>query len=101
MGRPRIWASGSPLRKLGFDPEKDLKLIALGDDTARLAGMKGGQVHFTIIAEPWITEAEKLGLKSFLPIARLGIPFHWNATLTRESVIKTKREAIRHFTSRP
>ena len=85
------------LRKLGLDPEKDLKLIALGDDTARLAGMKGGQVHFTIIAEPWITEAEKLGLKSFLPIAKLGIPFHWNATLTRESVIKTKREAIRRF----
>ncbi len=85
------------LRRLGLDPEKDIKLIALGDDTARLAGMKGGQVQFTILAEPWIREAERLGFMSLLPIAKLGIPFHWNATVTRESVIKTKREALRRF----
>ncbi len=85
------------LRRLGLDPEKDVKLIALGDDAARLAGMKSGHVQFTIIAEPWVREAEKLGLKSLLPIAKLGIPFHWNATLSRESVIKAKREPIRRF----
>ncbi len=85
------------LRRLGLEPGKDLTLVALGDDTARLAGMKGGQVQFTILAEPWIREAEKLGFKSLLAIARLGIPFHWNATITRESVIRVKREAIRRF----
>jgi NitT/TauT family transport system substrate-binding protein len=85
------------LRKLGLESEKDYKLLGLGDDAARLAGMKSGNIHFTIIAEPWIREAEKLGFKSLLPIAKLGIPFHWNATIARESVIKTKREAIRRF----
>jgi len=85
------------LSRLGLDPEKDLRLIALGDDAARLAGMKGGQVHFTIIVEPWVREAEKLGFRSLFPIAKLAIPFHWNATITRESVIRTKREAIRRF----
>jgi len=85
------------LRKLGLDPEKDLKLIGLGDDAARLAGIKSGNIHFTIMVQPWVREAEKLGFKSLLPIAKLGIPFHWNATLTRESLIKTRREAIRRF----
>lgn len=85
------------LRKLGVDPEKDVKLLGLGDDAARLAGMKSGNIHFTILAEPWIREAEKLGLKSLLPIAKLGIPFHWNATIAKESVIKAKREPIRRF----
>ena len=85
------------LRRLGLETEKDLRLIALGDDAARLAGMKSGHVQFTILGEPWIREAEKLGFKSLLPIATLGIPFHWNATITRESVIKTRRDAIRSF----
>ncbi len=85
------------LRKLGLDPEKDVKLIGLGDDLTRLAAIKGGQVHFTIMAQPWVHDAEKAGFKSLLPIAKLGIPFHWNATLTRESVIKAKREPIRRF----
>ncbi|MBI2371579.1 MAG: ABC transporter substrate-binding protein [Deltaproteobacteria bacterium] len=85
------------LRKLGLNPEKDLRLIALGDDTARMAGMKSRQVHFTILAEPWVHVAEKLGFRSLLPLAKLGIPFHWNATIARESVIKAKREPIRRF----
>jgi hypothetical protein len=49
------------------------------------------------MVEPFVREAEKLGARSLFPIARLGIPFHWNATIARESVIKTKREAIRRF----
>jgi ABC-type nitrate/sulfonate/bicarbonate transport system substrate-binding protein len=53
-----------------------------------------GLIQFTIMPEPWVREAEKLGFRDLLDTATLGIPFHWNAVLTRESTIKTKRSLI-------
>ena len=44
--------------------------------------------------EPWIREAEKLGFRDLLDTGSLALPFHWNAVLTRESIIKSKRSLI-------
>ena len=85
------------LRKQGVDPDKDMKIVTTGDNPARLAAIKSGVVQFTIMPEPFVREAEKLGLKDLLDIGSLKIPFHWNAALTRESIIKSKRPVVAKF----
>jgi len=79
------------LRKLGVDPEKDVKIIPTGGTAERFAALSKGITQFTIIPEPFLTQAEKLGFRNLYNISDLKIPFWWNGILTREAIIKTKR----------
>jgi NitT/TauT family transport system substrate-binding protein len=79
------------LRKLGVDPDRDAKVIPTGGTAERLAAISKGLTQFTIIPEPFLTEAEKLGLRNLYNISELKIPFWWNGILSREAIVKTKR----------
>ena len=82
------------LRRLGINPDSDTKIITAGGNPERLAALSRGLIQFTIMPEPWIREAEKLGFRDLLDTGSLALPFHWNAVLTRESIIKSKRSLI-------
>ena len=86
------------LRRKGIDPEKDVKIITAGDNPSRLAAVSKSVIQFTIMPEPFIREAEKIGLKDFFSIASLKIPFWWNAVLVQESTLRSKRPLLLKFT---
>jgi len=79
------------LRKLGIDPEKDVKIIPVGGNPERFAALSKGLTQFTIMPEPFLTQAERLGFRNLYNVSELKIPFWWNGILTRESILKTKR----------
>ncbi len=79
------------LKKLGVDPEKDVKIIPTGGTAERFAALSKGITQFTIIPEPFLTQAEKLGFRNLYNISELKIPFWWNGILSRESIVKAKR----------
>jgi ABC-type nitrate/sulfonate/bicarbonate transport system substrate-binding protein len=82
------------LKKLGIDPEKDVKIIPTGGTAERFAALSKGITQFTIIPEPFLTQAEKLGFRNLFNISDLKIPFWWNGILSRESIVKTKRPLL-------
>ena len=82
------------LRKLGVDPEKDVKIIPTGGTAERFAALSKGITQFTIIPEPFLTQAEKLGFRNLYNITDLKIPFWWNGILSREAIIKAKRPLL-------
>jgi NitT/TauT family transport system substrate-binding protein len=79
------------LRKLGIDPEKDAKIIPVGGNPERFAALSKGLTQFTIMPEPFLTQAERLGFRNLYNVSELKIPFWWNGILTREHILKTKR----------
>lgn len=79
------------LKKLGIDPEKDVKIIPTGGTAERFAALSKGITQFTIIPEPFLTQAEKLGFRNLFNISDLKIPFWWNGILSRDSIVKAKR----------
>jgi NitT/TauT family transport system substrate-binding protein len=79
------------LRKLGIDPEKDAKIIPVGGNPERFAALSKGLTQFTIMPEPFLTQAERLGFRNLYNVSELKIPFWWNGILTREHIVKTKR----------
>ena len=79
------------LRKLGVDPEKDVKIIPVGGNPERFAALSKGLTQFTIMPEPFLTQAEKLGFRNLYNVSDLKIPFWWNGILSREEIVKTKR----------
>jgi ABC-type nitrate/sulfonate/bicarbonate transport system substrate-binding protein len=78
------------LSRLGIDPNTDVKLVPVGATADALAALSKGIVEFSILVEPFVREAEKLGFKSLVDISALNIPFHWNAVLSRQPTIRSK-----------
>ena len=82
------------LRKLGNEPDKDVKIIPTGGTAERFAALSKGITQFTIIPEPFLTQAEKLGFRNLYNISDLKIPFWWNGILSREGIVKAKRPLL-------
>src|SRR5437773_627376 len=85
------------LRRLGIDPEKDVKIVPAGGNSERLAAISKGISQFTIMNEPFIKEAERLGFRDLVNMASLKIPLHGNGIVTREAIIKAKRPIVARF----
>ena len=90
------------LRRLGVDPEKETKIIATGENPQRLAALANNITQFTLLGEPLVREAEKLGFRDLYDIGTLKIPYHVNAVVTREKTVKERRpfvaKVVRAFT---
>ena len=85
------------LRRLGIDPEKDVRIVPAGGNPERLAAISKGISQFTIMNEPFIKEAERLGFRDLVNMATLKIPLHGNGIVTREAIIRTKRPVVAKF----
>jgi len=85
------------LRRLGLDPDKDVRLVPRGGNPERLAAISQGIAHFTHMPEPFVREADRLGLRDFLDIGSLKLPFHWNGSLTRARASKTRRSVLARY----
>ncbi len=90
------------LRRFGIDPEKDTKIIATGENPQRLAALSRNITQFTLLGEPLVTEAEKMGFRDLIDIGTLKISYHVNAVVTREKTVKERRpfvlKVVRAFT---
>jgi NitT/TauT family transport system substrate-binding protein len=90
------------LRRLGVDPDKETKIIATGENPQRLAALANNITQFTLLGEPLVREAEKLGFRDLYDIGTLKIPYHVNAIVTREKTVKERRafvaKVVRAFT---
>jgi NitT/TauT family transport system substrate-binding protein len=85
------------LKRLGIDPEKDVQIVPAGGNPERLAAISKGISQFTIMNEPFIKEAERLGFRDLVNMATLKIPLHGNGIVTREAIIKAKRPVVAKF----
>ena len=90
------------LRRFGIDPEKDTKIIATGENPARLAALSRNITQFTLLGEPLVREAEKMGFRDLIDIGTLKISYHVNAVVTRDKTVKERRpfvaKVVRAFT---
>jgi ABC-type nitrate/sulfonate/bicarbonate transport system substrate-binding protein len=90
------------LRRLGVDPEKETKIIATGENPQRLAALARNLTQFTLLGEPLVKEAEKMGFRDLFDIGTLKISYHVNAVVTREKTVRERRpfvaKVVRAFT---
>jgi NitT/TauT family transport system substrate-binding protein len=51
------------MKHLGVDPEKEMKIVALGPAQARFAALKQGVVNVAVVSPPADSEGEKMGYR--------------------------------------
>src|SRR5512132_2256744 len=82
------------LKQAGVDPEKDIKVLALGSDAARLTALKQRVVDVVVISPPADAQMEKQGYKILARAYELfNFPYLGLGTHMRK--IKEKPEEIR------
>ena len=81
------------LAKVGL-AEKDVLLLQIGTQTARVAALQSKNVQATIITPPFTLTARKMGYNTLIDMAQLNIPFELTAMLTTRAFIKSQREVV-------
>lgn len=82
------------LKQVGIDPEKEIKILALGSDAARLTALKQRVVDLIVISPPADTQMEKQGYKIIARAYELfSFPYLGLGTHTRK--IKERPDEIR------
>jgi NitT/TauT family transport system substrate-binding protein len=84
------------LKQVGIDPEKEIKILALGSDAARLTALKQRVVDLIVISPPADTQMEKQGYKIMARAYELfSFPYLGLGTHTRK--IKERPDEIRRI----
>jgi NitT/TauT family transport system substrate-binding protein len=84
------------LRKYQLDPEKDLKILTVGDEDVRLQHLKLGQIDAAMLGPQGAVLARRAGFKTLLDVAdELDLPFVGMASTT--SMIERQRGELKRF----
>ena len=82
------------LAKLGLNPEKDVTLLQVGAQTARVAGLQSKAVQATIITPPFTLTARKQGYNVLIDMAQLNIPYQLTALVTSRAYVKSQPDVV-------
>jgi NitT/TauT family transport system substrate-binding protein len=80
------------LKRVGIDPVKEATILQIGDEPARIAAIKSGNVDGTVVNAPFGTEAERLKLSIIADSVKMDIPF-FNTGLLGSKRFLDKQEA--------
>lgn len=84
------------LRKYQVDPEKDAKVLAVGDEDVRLQQLKLGLIDAALLGPQGVVLARRAGLKNLLDVAdEIDLPFVGMATAT--ALIERQRPDLKKF----
>jgi ABC-type nitrate/sulfonate/bicarbonate transport system substrate-binding protein len=84
------------LRKYHVDPDKDAKVLAVGDEDVRLQHLKLGQIDAAMLGPQGVVLAQRAGLRTLLDVAdELDLPFVGMATAT--TMIERQRSDLKKF----
>jgi NitT/TauT family transport system substrate-binding protein len=80
------------LKRLGVDPVKEATILQIGDEPARIAAIKSGNIDGTVANAPFGIEAERLKLNVVADSVKMDIPF-FNTGLLGSKRFLDKQEA--------
>ena len=80
------------LKRVGVDPVKEVTILQIGDEPARIAAIKSGNIDGTVANAPFGTEAERLKLNVIADSVKMDIPF-FNTGLLGSKRFLDKQEA--------
>ncbi len=83
-------------KHFGLDPEKEIKVLALGRNEARLAALKQGLVAAMVVPPPWDFHAKKLGFHVIARSYEL-LSYPQIGLIVNDKTIKQRPEEIKRL----
>lgn len=85
------------LKRFGLDPLRDLTILQLGTQPARVQALAAGAIDATIVSPPLDLTAKKQGYQILVNIAELGIPYPQQVIETTDRFIRENPNAVKNF----
>ncbi|MGD0612463.1 MAG: ABC transporter substrate-binding protein [Anaerolineales bacterium] len=85
------------LEKIGLVPDKDVAILAVGDDNTRLAAMQAGQIAGTLLTPPYTLLARQKGYVELYDMSTIGIPYEYLGIATSRAYIGSHRSVVDNF----
>lgn len=83
------------LDKLGLKPGRDVAVLQVGGQSARLAALKQGALDATLLGAPALLVAKRLGFHVLLDLVDIGFQYDYGSIATTRSFIRSNREGVR------
>jgi ABC-type nitrate/sulfonate/bicarbonate transport system substrate-binding protein len=84
-------------KKLGMNPDQDVRVISTGGQADRTLALKNGRVSATILNPAFAMTLEKDGFKTVLDIESLNFPVVGNMSAVRRAFLKDRRPVAVRF----
>jgi NitT/TauT family transport system substrate-binding protein len=98
FGSSSDWLMRLGLAKLGVDPDKDVTILQIGEQSARLAALQSNAIQATPLVPPLSTQAvRKLGMKELVDLAELDITYPLQVVITTRTFLQTNRPLLKRF----
>ena len=85
------------LMKMGIDPEKEVQLLQVGDESVRLAALRQGTVDATILTPPANLTARNLGFRVLTSLQEAGVQYSFDHLLVTKEFGQKNRETVQRF----
>ncbi len=85
------------LERVGLKVGRDVALLQIGGQSTRLAALKQGAIHATLLGAPALLVARQLGFNVLLDLADIGFKYDYGSIATTRSFIGSNREGVRKF----
>jgi len=85
------------LKRYGLDPVKDVLILQVGTQPARIQALAAGAIDATIVSPPLDFQAKKQGYQILVNIADLKIPYPQLVIETTERYVKENPHIVKNF----
>jgi NitT/TauT family transport system substrate-binding protein len=85
------------LRHFGLNPEKDVSIVQVGGMESAVPALQANRVQAAILSYPAIGRAHRLGMRTLLDVATLGIPYASTGMSTRGRTIREDPDLVRRY----
>lgn len=85
------------VRKLGMDPERDVKILQMGGQPQIVAGMVAGVVQVGVLSSPANYNAKKAGFQLLVDFKNVGLDYPTVSLVSTRSYIKKDPQTVRRF----
>jgi NitT/TauT family transport system substrate-binding protein len=84
------------LIKMGLDPEKEVQILQVGDESVRLSSLRQGFVDATVLTPPSNLTARNLGFRVLTSLQDAGIKYSFDTIfISREYGVKNRETVVR------
>jgi NitT/TauT family transport system substrate-binding protein len=85
------------LKRLGIDPAKDVSILQIGDEPARVAALLSGNIDGSVANAPFGNEAERLKLNVVADSVKMDIPFFNTGLLGSKKYLDQQEGKVLNF----
>jgi len=98
FGSASDWLTRLGLAKLGLDPDKDVTILQIGEQGARLIALQGNRIQATPLAPPISTQAvRKLGMRELIDLTELDVTYPTLTVITTRVFLQENRPLLKRF----